>query len=1115
MYKITFNQGMLRRRLPQKILLIMKLIVIIMTTCLVQVSAAGFAQKLNFTKRGASLSQIFTEIRKQTGYFVIYSDEQVDDEAKLDVNFKNTDLKDVMDVIGKSQSLDYSFAERNISLKPKEKGFLDNIIARFQAIDVRGKVVDSLGNGLAGATVSVKNGKGSTSTDAAGNFQLKNVDEGAVLVVNYLGYITREIAASKEFMNVVLQQSASKLDEVQIQAYGVTSRRLSTGNISTIKAEDIAKQPVVNPLLALQGRIPGLNITPTTGLSGGSVKVRLRGQNSLNFKAEPLIVLNGLPVDNNVVGLGHFNLSDLSALSFLNSNDIESIDVLKDADATSIYGSRGANGVILITTKKGKLGRLSVDATLQTGIGNVPKKMEMLKTPDYLALRRQAYLNSGININSLSPALNNADVRYWDQKRYTDWQEELIGKSARYTDFQTSVSGGAASFQYLLGGNYHKETVVFPGDNADKKGNAHVSISGSSPDQRLKATMMASFQVDNNSLPGIDLTAQALNLAPNAPSLFTNEGLINYEPLPNGNRSWNNPYRELYKTYEARVTNLNAAGSFTYNLLDPLTFKVQFGYNELRGEAFNKIVPFAGRPQESSNLLAAAGFNTTGTIGVSVEPQVTYRSPLLSGDLDILVGAAYNSKSNTDQYIFASGATSDALLGSLAAATSYILSNNTLQYKYAAIFGRASYNFKNKYLFNSTIRRDGSSRFGPNKKYGTFGSLAAGWIFTEEAALKEHLPLLSFGKIRASYGSSGNDGIGDYAYFERFNPVDVDDLYQGVRGYRTSGLFNSYYSWEVTRKLEVGLDLGFCKDKLLLNFSAFRNRSDNQLIANAFPSIAGPGQPIYNFPALIQNSGLEVTATANAVNSQNFTWKLSFNISKDRNKLVSYPDIQNSVIYQSVIGKPFYGEVRVFKAAGVDSKTGLYQFYQPDGQITSAPDDSYLLDEEASTRILTIPKYYGGISNSFTYKKFSLDIFLQFTKQMGKNPMVDFIGAAGNVLSNLPIEFLDRWQREGDVKRFQKVYRNYPDEYLQAAGRAQASDFGYVDASFLRLKNVALSYSISNSSLTKLGLNQLRFFLHGQNLLTFTSYRGLDPETLSTSTLPQLRIITTGLQTTF
>ena len=338
MEKITFNHGLSVMWPPKKLLLIMKLIIVLMTTFLMQVSAAGFAQKITYAKKGATLEQIFTEIRKQTGYFVVYAEDKVDKQTKMDVYFKNTDLTDVLDVISKSQDLSYSFNEKNIGLKPKEKSYLETVIDRFQAIDVRGKVVDSLGNGLAGATVSVKGTNKSTQTTQNGEFYLKGVDEGALLVVSYLGYITKEVSFGGGHNLIKLSESNSKLDEVQIQAYGTTTRRFNTGNISTVKAKDIEQHVVSNPMLALKGMVPGMTVVQSSGVPGAAVKINIRGINSFVNGTQPLVLIDGIPFDANlssIVPSGRGSGANFSALSFINPADIESISVLKVSIALS------------------------------------------------------------------------------------------------------------------------------------------------------------------------------------------------------------------------------------------------------------------------------------------------------------------------------------------------------------------------------------------------------------------------------------------------------------------------------------------------------------------------------------------------------------------------------------------------------------------------------------------------------------------------------------------------------------------------------------------------------------------------------------------------------------
>ncbi|HWW40642.1 SusC/RagA family TonB-linked outer membrane protein, partial [Pedobacter sp.] len=379
----------------------MKLIIIIMTTCLLQVSAATFAQKFTYAKKDATYSLVFKEIIKQTGYKILYSDQILDKTKTINVDFKGAELKEVMETLLKNQALTYEIDETTILIKEKEPTFLDRLAKRWASIDANGRVVDSENRPLPGASVKVKKtGKG-VSTDKDGRFFLRGVEEGAVLVISFIGYLPKEVSASANMGNIVLEQSLSKLDEIQVIAYGTTTQRLSTGNVTTIKADVIEKQPVNNPLLALQGRVPGLFIEQATGFAGTGVKVRVQGTNSLANGNDPLYIIDGIPFTSQLLYLGD-DLASASVqgnsgegslgspLSFINPSDIESIDVLKDADATAIYGSRAANGAILITTKKGKSGDTKVNLNLQSGWAKVPRKLDLMNSYQYLEMRREA-----------------------------------------------------------------------------------------------------------------------------------------------------------------------------------------------------------------------------------------------------------------------------------------------------------------------------------------------------------------------------------------------------------------------------------------------------------------------------------------------------------------------------------------------------------------------------------------------------------------------------------------------------------------------------------------------------------------------------------------------------
>ncbi|ACU57639.1 SusC/RagA family TonB-linked outer membrane protein [Chitinophaga pinensis] len=1070
---------------------------------------------VSLTIKNSSLAEVLRQVSKKSGLYIYFQDADLAGHRNVSLDAKNKPVESVLHELLDERGFSWvEVSENTIAVKKKlerEEGKVE--MDTVSTITVTGKVVDEKGEPVIGATVVVKGGKVGTTTNVRGIFELKGVKTNSSLVISNLSFLSKEVAVKGRLVigEVQLKEYVGVLDETVVIAYGTTTKRFNTGNVASVSAAEIERQPVNNPLYALQGRVAGLQVTPTTGLGSGAVSIQIRGRNSLSFQSDPLVVVDGLPVANNITGLGHGSLLQISALSFINPNDIESIEVLKDADATSIYGSRGANGVILITTKKGKVDDVRIDINIRNGWSDVPRRMKMLNTTQYLDLRKEAYANSGIDISSLELSRSNVDVKYWDKDRYTDWQKVLIGNHAKYNDIQGTLSGGSTQVQYTLGGNYHNETTVFSKNDYDRKGSAHMSISGTTTNQKFKGIVSASYLIDNNRLPMTDFTRSALTLSPNAPSLYTSEGALNWGPMPNGSRSWENPYGELFKSYEARLSNLISSATFSYSFSDAFTAKIQMGYNELRGNSFRKTYPFAGRAPEFLNEPGNASFNASNMKNLSFEPQLNYKFNLKKIDFDILFGGSIQNTTKEEQFIFAQGATNDALLKNLAAATYYYLNNNSSQYKYAAAFARIGFNWDKKYILNLSARRDGSSRFGPNNQFGNFGSIGAAWLFGQEDFSKIVFPFLSFGKIRFSYGTSGNDGIGDYQYLERYDPIDVSDPYQGVRGYRTRGLFNPYYAWEVTKKMELGLEIGVLKDRLFLTTSFFRNRSNNQLQNYPFSSIVGPGGPLYNIGALVQNQGIEVLINSENIKNKKFKWSTSFNISKNRNKLLSYPDIENSAYYQSIIGQPFYGEVRAYNSTGVDPATGKYSFLSVDGKIVSDPIDPNRQDYGQYLRILTTPKFFGGMGNTLSWGNFTLDIYLQFTKQNGMNPMMDFIFLAGSQ-NNLPVEFLNRWQKSGDKSDFQKVYNVRPDDYNTALDRVAGSNYSYTDASFIRLKNMSLSYSMSNDLVKKIRLKDLRLYFQTQNLFTITGYKGLDPETQTIGSLPPLRTMTVGVQ---
>jgi len=938
---------------------------------------------------------------------------------------------------------------------------------------------------------------------------------------------------------VKLEMSSSKLDEVQIQFSGVTSRRTSTSNIATIKADEIAKQPVDNPLYALMGRVPGLIVTPVSGLPNAPVKVQLRGQNSLSsVESEPLFVVDGIPYVNNFEAnsLGKYGRqldgnypTQNSALSFLNPNDIASIDILKDADATAIYGSRGASGVILITTKKGNIGETKIDASVTAGFSHVTKKLDLMNTQQYLQMRRDAYVNSRQIVpdheypNSLKNP-QNFDLTVWDPNRYTDWQEVLLGGTARNYNANANISGGSSIVQYMIGGTYNKMGYVFPGDAHNENGSAHFNITGHSVNQKFRISFDGSYNSSKSNSPA-DFSFVAISLAPNAPSIYNPDGQLNWEPnpgSPTGEATWDNPLASLKRSTETTSNSLLAGFNVSYSFSPSLTFTTTGGFTNIRSKNFSPTPIASQDPSTFSYAQGSATFGNSLNDTWSLEPKLNYQANLGLGKLDILFGGSWQGQNQTSDLLTVGGIPNDALLRNIAAGSVSGQSNTSSEYKYLGAFGRINYNWKDKYILNLNARRDGSSRFGPGNQFGNFASVGAAWIFSNEKIFSERNSILSFGKLRLSYGVSGNDAIGDYQYLELFDLANgIGQQYQGLPILSPKGATNPDYHWESKRSLEIGTDLSFFKDKLLLSGSYFYALSTNQLVPLPLPATAGPSSGInVNQSARLRNSGLEFTLTTENFKSGKFSWNTSGNISLlNRNKILSLPSgnfsiLRLSTIYKEdadLIGKPFAGVVGAPKYMGVDPLSGIYTFADKNGNPTTVSTD---VDQFA--KLINIsPQYYGGISNQFKYGNLSLSVFVQFTKQLGKSYIYQnnwiFPGLSSS--ANQSVLYDDRWRQPGDIKDIQKSSTSF--ELINNQNLMQRSDASWVNASFVRIKNVAIAYQFSEKFVRKLGVRTLSVNASGQNLLTFSGYDGPDPETQSVGSLPPLRIITAGLQVGF
>lgn len=1081
----------------------MKLFVILLAINL-QLSAAVFSQQIDITVKNAPLMEVLQSIKKQSGYNFLA--ESLKDAKSVTITLHLKSVEDALEKIFAEQPYTYAIKGKMIIIQPKNEPSKERRNTLLQLLDILGTVTDSIGRPLIGATIKLKEQKEKiTVTNENGKFLLKSVPDNGTVIVSMIGFQTKEVKYNDATSLVIqLSPSNSLLDAVQIIGYGATTKRLSTGSISSVKSEVIGQQPITNPILSLQGRVSGLQIIQENSTPGASVTVRIRGRNSIGANNNPLYIVDGVPFSSNAIEryktVADGSSANGSPLNTISPNDIESIEILKDADATAIYGSRASNGVVLITTKKGKSGKTKLDVDFNTGIGKVSENAKPLDLNQYLSLRKDAFKNSGV-----TPTPDNApDLLIWNQNTGTKWLDYYLGNSFHRTNANISLSGGDERVSYLLSGSILSQGTPQRTDSRYTRSNAHLSLNYVSENRKLKLSSSTFFTGDYNKLFG-NGTLDFINIsfAPNYPA-YKDDGTLNY------NSSGRNPISDLGTYSKSHTYNLNSSLNLSYSPIKSLELKANLGYNKLDNDQM-----FAYPMKYVNPLYFSSGYSNFGnqyTTSLIAEPQVTYRLIMKKSKFDFLAGSTIQRNLTVGKQLSISGYTNDELIESINYGTLTYKGGSTNEYKYISFFGRLSYNFDNKYIINATIRRDGSTRFGPNRQFGTFGSIGGAWIFSDEQGVKELLPFLSFGKLKASWGTTGNDGIGDYGYLSFYNN---STNYGNQQTLIPTTIANSKYGWEVNKKMEIGLDLGFLQDRILLNTAWYRNRSGNQLVTYPIPSMTGFTGYIANLPALVENKGFEMDLNTVNVKRKNFEWNTSINLTIPSNKLVSFPGIESTSYANSyVLGKSL-NIIQSYHFIGVDPTTGVpaVEDINKDGNIV--PVSSY--NNQGGDLIIagqTDPSLFAGMNNSFHYKGITLDIFLQYVKQEGQN-LFQYYYLSGSQ-TNVWDSYLPYWKIQGESEVLPKPTIN-PN--LQNYNFSR-SDVGVSDASYLRIKNIMLSYSFGQNSLKNIGLNNLRLYVQANNVYTFTKYKGYDPETQNSvlgsySAIPPIRMVTFGANLTF
>lgn len=1083
--------------LSPKLLKVMKLTAILLVVTFMQVSAKVFSQSISLNEKNAPLEKVLKSIKKQSGYLVFYQDQEMQKAIPVTIQGKNISIRQALDDCFSNQPLTYQILDRTIIVKAKTIVAVEKkAMATNLAITIKGKIVDENGKPLPGATIKVKGTNLSTVSDAAGEFSISNVQADAVLMVSFIGYTPREISVKQNLDAIKLTPVASNLSEMVVVGYGTTKKTDLTGSVSTIKKESLNDVPITRVDQMIEGQAAGVLVTAISGAPGTGSTIRIRGGNSINASNEPLYVIDGL------IGLNGGN-----DLSLINPEDIESIVILKDASSTAIYGARGANGVIIVTTKKGKAGSDNIQVNAYTGWQKVPKFIPMLNATQYAELANE------------SSADNGGPVLYADPQSLgagTNWQE-AISRVAPMQNYTVSSSGGSDNYRYFLSGNYINQDGVIINSgfkryqfraNLDKDVRKNVKIT--------TALNIGRSETKNNtvSLGGQDYSSSALAYSP-AAAIYNADGTFTSKK-PNDPQVYNNPVAQgILPINNTIINNITGNVGVSWMFLKGLTLKSTFG-TELDFLKNNSYSPGSLPTNFNSGSGGSANVNTTNTTTIQNENTLTYDKQLGSDHhINIVAGTSYQT--SNAEYLDANGSHYSTDLyqyNNLGATTSsyYGIGSNYSKFAIFSLLGRVNYTFKDKYLLTLTGREDQSSRFAENHKAAFFPAAAFAWRLGDEQFIKD-LNIFSNLKLRTSFGYNGNQGISSYGSLAQLGSTTQYILGgNSILGYYNSSLANTNLKWEKTRQFDIGLEAGFFNGRINVELDYYNKLTSDLLLSEQLPLQTGFTSTLRNI-GKVSNKGLELLINTTNIASKDFKWETSINIAGNRNKTVDlggakHFDVKdiyfggNSSISQLVLGQPvgifwgatYYGTLKstTVPNGAVDPnsthKLGDALYVDKDGDGKFGQGDFGIIGNSN-------PKFFGGIGNTFTYKKLSFNFYFEGTYGSQVMNIGDAFYNTGDPLTNQYATIANRWTPSNSNSDIPRVNSR---QYIP-------STRWVYNGSYIRLKYLNLGYTFTGRDLNAKWFNSIKIYMAATNLFLITKYPFYDPETNADGTSSILR----------
>ena len=1068
-----------------KIWLTMRLIVILFFVSLVHVSASVYSQKtkLSIKVENATLQQVFDLIQDQSEFDFFYKNEQIPENARVSVDVYNETIETILNNVLKGTGLKYGLVDKDIVISPNER-------KEFQQpqFSISGKVTDVSGATIPGVSVSVKGTTIGTITDGEGNFTLQVTTKANIVSFSFVGMKTQEVTFDEKNTKfvIIMEEIAIGVNEVIVVGYGTQKKSDITGTVASVSKERLEMIPNLNIAQAIQGAIPGVMVQTTSAGAAPSQDIMIRGRNSILANNSPLVIVDGIPYSGSV--------------NDINASDVKSIEILKDASAAAIYGSRGSNGVILVTTKEGSEGKAKVSYDGRYSIQSYTKLPDMMDGAEFYDFKQLRDPSS----------MTQSEIDVYNSGKWVNWLD-LAMRKGKSQQHNVAVSGSTKNTKFYISTNWLDIKGLMEKDDFKRltnRINLEIEITN-----WLKIGTRTLFTIDDKS--GAEPSMEDLFYTNPLATAYNENGNLTIVPIPDDPTRINPLETMLYddKNKSYQILNNNFA-IVEIPFIPGLSYRINTGISYL----FSDKGTYIGRDTHTG--LNVGGESSTSkdiSKSIIIENIISYNKTI--GKHKIFATALYSNEVNeySSNELSASGFPND-FLGWYSAAQADLVTP-AYDYNKTVLISqmlRLNYDYESRYLVTLTGRRDGYSGFGANSKWGYFPSLALGWNLRSEK-LFPWKNLFNELKIRASYGLNGNQAVGAYQTISRLSEENLVSGTASLPGYSPSKLGSDNLGWESSKTLNIGLDFDVLKSRISGAFNLYSTNTTDLLLNRSISAVHGITTITQNIGAT-KNEGIEFSINSRNIIKKDFSWNTSGNISFVRNEIVSlYGNLNaegeeiDDINNQWFIGHPIqvnydyiFNGVWQSNEAAEAAKWGSLPGYI---KIKDVNNDSKLTAEDRQIIGQKDPKMIWGLTNTIKYKNFTLDIFVHGVQGVTRNNelMMD-TGVSAGVRKNTITK--NWWTPENPSNDF---YRNNINAHLMSGVTAGI----YESADFVRIKDISLAYDLSSKLMTRFGLNKLRLYVTGRNLFTFTNWRGLDPELIGTELIPLQKEFVFGMNIGF